>query len=395
MKKLLAFIVLSLLLTGCSAKSTNIEMNSNSGVTTSTTIEKQVPSSSTQESQTNTNETQISEEEKGWFTGVIGSSKIHAKLDFSDKSISGVYYYDKYKTNIKIEGDIGNELKDIQTICLTEDTVKAGEFYGILKTPDYIEGYWREGEDIHPMYLIKSGSGINPPEQPDTEAKKFDGKWMGEESSYYCTSYTDIKILFKDLLYYDIESNNGANIGSLTGLAVIDQGKAVTRYSNEYGEEAFFNFSINNGKLKLDSDNYSFMCGAGVSHMSDYVKGKFVIPLPRPEEIGIVDTKEQADKFKALVGDMYEDFISLTSAASKEEYTMDGKKVSVRNSYLRGLANECIYIVSSEHLYAAIVSEAGIEYYTDDKNYSDKLPGPIKEWTKDKSDLEVIYHFKQ
>ena len=397
MKKLLIFIIACVLLTGCSAKSAAVngpktDITGVTGGTEASSAISQNQSGSSQGTQTQASDSQISREDEGWFTGAIGTSKIHAKLDISGNDISGVYYYDKYKSNIKLEGNLENEVKDYRTICLNEDTSKDGEFYGILKTPDYMEGYWREGEKMYPMYLIKSGSGIKLPLQPDAAARQFDGSWMGSKSNYYIASYVEIQVLFKDLLYYDLESNNGANLGSLTGLALIDQEKAEAKLSDEASGDAYFNFNVNGGKLKLESDNYSYMCGAGVSHMADYVKGEIDIPVPDPQEVGIVDTREQADKFRSMVGDMYEEFISLTQATSEEEYILDGNKVSVRRSFLRGLADECIYIVSDKHLYAAAVSETGIEYFTDDAVYADKLPDPIKKWADDKSELNINYN---
>ena len=142
--------------------STKKQSNNNLSVAETSSIEKQELATTTQESlKKQTTAAQQTTEEKDWFVGAIGNSKVHAKIVVSGNKVSGVYYYDQYKTNISVSGDIGNEIKDMKTVSLTEGTKKSGEFYGVFRTPDFIEGYWRGGEDIYPMYLIKEGSGIN------------------------------------------------------------------------------------------------------------------------------------------------------------------------------------------------------------------------------------------
>jgi len=47
---------------------------------------------------------------------------------------------------------------------------------------------------------------------------------------------------------------------------------------------------------------------------------------------------------------------------------------------LRGYSGCCWYIISKEHIYAAIIGDDGIYYYTNDKNYADRIPEPMAEW---------------
>ena len=197
------------------------------------------------------------------------------------------------------------------------------------------------------------------------------------------------------MLYYDLESHNGADSGGLISLALINEGKAITRFSDESVGDVVYELSINNGMLHIDSNKYDYMCGVGASHMTDYIKGKNDIPLPSAQDVGIVDSKEQSELFKTIVGNKYEDFINMTEATDKEDYVLDGKQASVRKSYLLGMPNQCIYMISPEYIYAAIVTEDSIEYYTNDKNYAEKLPQPMVEWAANNKDLKIIYNYKE
>jgi len=63
-----------------------------------------------------------------------------------------------------------------------------------------------------------------------------------------------------------------------------------------------------------------------------------------------------------------------TSHVFYSELTWNGEKVKAGESYLRGYSGCCWYIISKEHIYAAIIGDDGIYYYTNDKNYADRIP---------------------
>lgn len=399
MKKILVSILIVLLLAGCSANSTQ-KQSEKKAEGNSSSVEKQEQSLATYEPlKQQTTASQQTTEGKEWFAGSIGNVKIHAKLDISGKTVSGIYYYDQYKTNIVLKGSIEDEIIDLQTITLTEDTDKKGTMNGLFKTKDYIQGYWRSGKDIYPMYLIREGSEINPPKQPAKQTLRFDGHWTGKSSGYFAGSEADIKVLFDDLILYELSAHNGTHMGGLDCFAIVNSYKAKTVFKDTtYGERqenVTFEFSVENNNLNLKSNEYDFMCGMGVGFDSSYTKEKVDTSLPSAQQVGIVETKAQDELFKKIVGDEYDTFIQYTQSVNFSEVVLDGKKVNAGESLLRGMYGYCFYIVSPENIYAAIVTEDNIKYYTNDKNYADKLPQPILDWTKSKRDLNVEYYLKE
>lgn len=320
MKKVAITMLITLMLAGCSTP--NIQKEPDTGtVEPVSTAENKEQVTKTQEPiiQTAT-QMPISDSyqptvDKNWFAGTIGDSKIHAKIEVSDDKVSGVYYYDQYKTNIKLEGYIDdfNEMKEFKTISLTEDTDKRGKIVG------------------RSFGIVNNGSA---------------------------------KTVFKDTTY------------------------------DEKNENVFFEFKIEDDLLKLNSNMYDYMCGMGVAFDSDYVLGDIEIAMPTALEVGIVQTDEQDKLFKKLVGDKYSDFISYTSYVGYSEVIMDGEKVKAGNSYLRGAYGCCSYIISSKHIYAAIIGDEGIYYYTNDKNYAEKIPEPMAEWAENKIG-NIIYNYNE
>jgi len=154
-----------------------------------------------------------------------------------------------------------------------------------------------------------------------------------------------------------------------------------------------FEFRIQNDLLLLNSNDYSFYCGMGVEFGSEYVKGGIDIKMPTALEVGIVETKEQDELFKKLVGDKYSDFIMYTSHVFYSELTWNGEKVKAGESYLRVIAAvagtlylKSIYMLLLLEMMASIIIPMI-------KNYADRIPEPMAEWAS-RSD-KIFYNYKE
>lgn len=421
MKKVLLLLFIMLMLTGCSTKNIQKSLNANTvgtvgasnkqeqGITTLKLVNHQTSLEPVNQ-QLKVTQQAPSDKDKltvdnSWFAGSLGNAKIHAKFDISNFEVSGIYYYDKYKKEIKLEGFIDEpQMKDYKSIFLTEDTENKGEIHGFYKTKDFFEGCWKKGNIIYPIYLIREGSNISIPKQPGINTMKFNGHWTGKNSSYFGGSEVDIKVLFDDLIFYDLNAFSGANIGDLTGFGIVNNNISKSVFKDktydEKKENVVFKFHTKTNRLYLDSNMYEFGCGMGVDFDSSYVKGKVKILKPNALQVGIVDTKEQDTLFKKIVGTKYDKFINYTSYVDYSVVILDGEKVKAGDSLLRGCSGYCSYIISPTHIYAAIVGDNCIDYYTNDKRYSKSLPKPIAKWKKncwaiDNGNTKIIYHYKE
>lgn len=409
MKKTIAILLIGVLLTGCSTSRTSPRPIMTAEVTISPTpqtqkLEKTVAVPETQIQKTPEVQTQQSPivqtklEEKTWFAGAIGNAKIHAQLEITGNKVSGVYYYDQYKTNISLKGTIDDRVKDLQAVSLTEDTDKKGNIRGLFRSKDYLQGFWKSGSEVYSMYLIREGAGISPPQIAGKGAMLFDGYWTGKGTGYFAGSNAYIKVLFDDLLYYQLQAFNGSHSGGLDSFATIDNNIARTVFKDtaydKKDENVVFEFSLEDYCLNLKSNRYDYMCGTGVGFDSSYTKGKISITKPTAQQVGIVASKEKDELFKKLVGDKYDTFISYTAAVSYEDKILDGRKVKAGSSLLRGVNGYCFYIISSEYIYAAILSN-NIDYYTNDPKYANKLPQLMEDWATYRKGLKINYNFKE
>jgi hypothetical protein len=342
-----------------------------------------------------------------WFVGFIGNKKIYAKFDISEDRISGVYH-DGYKTNIELKGYFNSitAIKGFRTFELWEETDDRGDIIGIFRTDDYIQGCWIKDDVIYPMHLTREGTDITPPQKPSSDAIKYEGTWTGKSSGFFTGSKANVKALFDDLIYYELSAFNGANSGLLNSFAFIENNVAKTVYENDINigekEDIVFEFSVENDLLHLNSNDYSFFCGMGVFFDSHYVKGEIEIKMPTALDVGIVDTKEQDELFKKLVGDRYDDFITYTSTVFYSKLIWNDKEVKAGEAYLRGYSGKCFYIISDEHIYAAINENKNVYYYTNDKNYADNIPEPMVDWVnerlyiwmEDDNGGKIFYNYK-
>lgn len=346
------------------------------------------------------NKTNLSQEkEDTWFTGKIGDSKIHAKLDISGDKVTGVYYYDKNKEEIKLEGyyDYSAYLKDYHMFFVYEGSSQKSWLIGLIRSEDYIVGLWKSEDKEYPMYLIREGSDQTPPKEPGSQIMKMNGYWNGMNNGYFSKSSADIYVLFDDLIYYELFAMNGTHSGELESFAIVKNKTAESLFQEQTNytepkENISFRFQLEGDNLVLDSNKYDFWCGMGVGYDSKYTKEDIEIPVPTALELEIVDTQEQEDQFRELTGDQYESFIQLTQFVAYEDITMDGKTVKAGESYLRGMNGCCYYILSENKLYLAFNNYESIDYYTNDSEYMDKLPQPMLDWA---GNMKINYHKKK
>lgn len=331
--------------------------------------------------------------------GKIGDYPIHGTFDLEKKI--GTYSYDKYNIPIELSGSsevvyAKNVVGDRLYIYYEDD--KGETTLTILqRDEDYLQGIWHKGDVQYPFYLIREGSDRVPPVTTE-KVQGLQGTWTGEKKSYFAGANAEIEVLFDDLIWFNLEAYNGGASGSMTGLAIKDKQTNEIIFESIYDdpdEEVVFKFILKDGKLRLESNDYSYGCGAGVSFETDYIKGKIEIPLPSALDVGIVLTKEQQEIFKAIVGEKYKDFIDSTQSVMYEEVLFEDRVALGGESYLKGVSGCCYYIIADQYIYAAL-KEDKLQYYTNDSRYKDCLPASMEDWAPEyEAENNINYHFKE
>lgn len=401
-KQISILIILLIIMTGCSKQENVIVEEANTTINnevsqeqqTDTTTAKKVDkvdltnkknidTANKKNVESTESESTANNKNNDWFSGAINETlKIHLKLDIKGSDVSGTYYYDKYKKNIAFKGDITDNI-----ISLYEKESEANITI-VFVSEELIEGTWSDEKNTYPLYLIKEGSKISIPQKPDNNLIKWKGLWKGKDSGYYSSSDISIYPVFNNLIKFDIEAFNGTHSGGFSGLALINNNKAI--YKNEDGIE--FIISLNEDEnIILDTTDYSYSCGMGVGFDSIYTKDLF-IKKPSAKEVGLVNTDEQEKIFKNLTGEHYDEFIAYAQYCGEEE-DLDEIGAVVRTFGSRGYNNAGIVMIIEEDntILAMIGSEDGMRYFTNNDKYTTP-PKTMKNWCKDKGDVKIIYN---
>ncbi|WP_432663724.1 hypothetical protein R9X47_24455 [Wukongibacter baidiensis] len=212
--------------------------------------------------------------------------------------------------------------------------------------------------------------------QVDESLKQWYGEWVGANSSYHRRSQLSIKPISDNLIEFNLNAYNGCRTGGYDDTTKIVNGKAI--HKTEDGVEFIFSLD-KEGRIQLQSNNYTYYCGAGVSFDSVYVKELNIQP-PTAIEAGLVDTDEQEKIFKDLTGDMYDTFIDYAQFYFDEESNY--KNYRIRTFGLLSWSDIAVVMLDNKrnHIIAAIDSGEGVHYYTNDKDWHKKPPKFIEEW---------------
>lgn len=327
-------------------------------------------------------------DEVDWFEGAInGNLKIYMKLVVENDKVSGIYYYDKYKKNIELSGDISNNYFTAYEKDLN------GIIEGVFISDELIEGVWSDADNTYPLYLVKKGSNISIPKDPDNSLKKWEGNWKGVKSNCYVSSDLTIYPLFDNLIKFELTAFNGTHIGTFSELALFNDNNAIYIGENDITGEGDieFRFSLDNeDNIKLDTNDYSYGCGQGVAFDSVYTKKTLNISAPSAKEAGLVYSDQQEAIFKELTGDHYDEFIQYAQFYTDEE-DLDEIGAKVRTFHLRGYSNAAIVMINEKDnaIIAAIDGGDAVYYFTNNKIYTNP-PKTIEKWYKGKNGLEMV-----
>lgn len=319
--------------------------------------------------------------ESPWLVGAInGDLKIHMKLYVEKNKVAGVYYYDDYKKNINLSGDIYNN-----NFSLYEEDAK-GSIDAIFITDELIEGVWHDDKNIYPIYLIKEGSNIPIPQAPDRNVMKWKNSWKGKNLGFYSGSELTITPVFNNLMRFDISAFDGTHSGGFLSLALIEDDTAVYKGEND----TYLKFILKeDGDIYLDTNDYNYYCGMGVEYDSVYTEHKVEAIPPTAMEVGLVYSEEQERIFKELTGEHYKDFINYAQYYSEEE---EVKEVgfSVRYFGLRGYFNAAIVMINQTDntILAAVEWADAIYYFANNKAYTNP-PDTIKIWCEEKTGMKI------
>lgn len=229
---------------------------------------------------------------------------------------------------------------------------------------------------------------------PQTVNKLWLGKW--ERRRWQNDASLEIKIIKNDSIKFSLFASSGGHTGELEGMAIINGNFAIFLNKDE-SDTCLIQFKlIGDSIIAIDQKQGFCSAGMAVTYGGDYKNSKKLPEVEITEDLkslGIFETEKEDSMFKALVGNSYSLFVNSTQLTSEDE-DLDSLNTTIRSSGVRGLftfMENIIMIDSLNDIWAAVIDDNKVYYFTNKKEYKERLPKTIDKWRQRFKDYPVIY----
>jgi hypothetical protein len=226
-------------------------------------------------------------------------------------------------------------------------------------------------------------------------------RWIGnwDRREWQAGASLEVKSIKNDSLIFSLSSSDGGHTGEIEGSAYVKGNEAVFKSSEIEGCKLVMRISGDSVINITDENTCNGYGGIGVGFSGKFVNQKL---LPKEKKQTLISlnilTEQQNAIFAPLVDTNYQRFVDCTemiedrSDKKTEEF---GAKVFC--SGVRGLYTYMEYIImidDQNHIWAAVINNQKVFYYTNSKDYINKLPNTIEEWRTGFKDYPLMYASK-
>ena len=242
-----------------------------------------------------------------------------------------------------------------------------------------------------PVVLSKSSTVATT---SNTITKTWLGEW--ERRIHQNDASIEISSIKGDSLAFSLQAMSGGHSGEVEGMAFV-KGNIATYIGEESDDTCLLEFElIGDSVITIDQKKGNCFAGMGVDYYGDYKNSKYLSKTEESEnlvDLWVFETKQKDSAFRSLVGDSYSLFVNTTQLVS-DDNDLDSLNATVRSSGVRGLytiSENIIMIDSSNNIWAAVLDNEKVYYFTNNKDYKNRLPKTIEDWRSRFSDYAVIY----
>ena len=244
--------------------------------------------------------------------------------------------------------------------------------------------------------------GCSSNEEKTTEAKTkiVSPIWknLWQRRSRFSGGELDVKSIHKNTISFTLFASDGGHTGDLEGDAVVAENAAIYS-SKEDGDSCVIEFILSGDSIiNINQRTGECSTGMGVSYSGKYWNSKLIKAEKDTEtlvSLDILKNTQQDSVFKMLVGGYYEDFLTTTQLTSEND-DLDSLHASVHSSAIRGLftlSENIVMIDSTNQIWAAVIKDEKVYYFTNSTLYKNKLPKTIDNWRTNFKKDEVVYKY--
>lgn len=224
-------------------------------------------------------------------------------------------------------------------------------------------------------------------------------KWKGKWERYIWQDEASLEIteIKNDTLVFTLFANSGSHTGGLEGYAEIEGNKATYIEVNDI-DTCIITFNLFGDTLiTINQKTNNCFAGLGVNYSGNY-KNELLIGKNKPIEtlfsLGIFKNKQQDSVFRILVKDKYDLFLNSTDLITERE-DLDNLNTIVKSSGVKGLftvMENIIMIDDKNTIWAAVISDSKVLYFTNKQSDINKLPKTINTWRENFNDYPILWN---
>lgn len=232
----------------------------------------------------------------------------------------------------------------------------------------------------------------------ETPTEPISTNWLGtwERNDWQLEASLEMKSIKNDSIFFSISAVNGGNSGGVDGIAVVSKNSA-TYLNTEDGDTCLIEFTLlGDSVITIEQQKGFCYAGMGVEYSGRYINSKFnknKVKTTSLLKLEIFDSSGQDSIFKDLVGDKYDLFVNSTQLTSDTD-DLDSLHTTVRASGVRGMftsMENIIMIDTANTIWAAVIDDNKVLYFTNSEAYKKALPKTIDAWREGFKQYEVIY----
>jgi hypothetical protein len=205
-----------------------------------------------------------------------------------------------------------------------------------------------------------------------------------------------IKSIKKDSLEFTLSAGSGGNTGEMKGVALASNNVASFSSLDAF-DSCLIEFTlIGDSIIRINQKIGNCSAGMGVFYSGEYKNSKLLPAASREENLfnlGIFINENQDSIFRSLVGDSYSLFVNSTQMTSEDD-DLDSLHATVHSSGVRGLftiMENIVMIDSSNNIWAAVIDDNKVYYFTNSQEYKNRLPKTIDSWRQNFKSYEMVY----
>jgi uncharacterized protein len=222
--------------------------------------------------------------------------------------------------------------------------------------------------------------------------KRAIGKWTEAETTSMEGQWLNIKEVADRGFTFELSALSGSHTGEIEGFAAFSPQGALFKSEENDCQVEFLPLGSDRLEVETSGECWSYG-GIGVGFDGQYLRGVHEKTLSLVD-LGVLKSKTKDQAFHKLVGPAYKDFVERFQLPNDDNKDIDGLGARVVTGGVRGMFTIMEAILMDGpgmKVYAAMLKDDKVEYFTNDPDYARRLPKTIEAWRQHFPQASVFF----